>query len=376
MPGSEKTLQTAGLYVHVPYCLRKCTYCAFYSITRPIRIPEMIDAMIFEAELRSKPFPPFDTLYIGGGTPSLLGGADLHRLISGIKAAARLDPYAEITVEANPDDAGAGLFEAYRAAGVNRISLGVQSFDDRMLCFLGRRHTAAQAEDSIEAARKAGFSSISVDIISGLPRMRPRDLTAALERALHYSCEHISCYQLGVEPRTPLHRLVSSHEVSLPSERSCSRQLMSASDLLTEAGYDHYEVSNFARTPSLRSRHNVKYWTRAPYLGLGPAAHSFDGERRCWNVRSVKRYLALAAANRSVTSGSELLSPKQIRLEKIMLGLRWAGGVPLSTVLLAPASPCVVDRLVSRGLVLIEEETLRPTRRGYLVADGIARMLA
>lgn len=366
----------AGLYVHVPFCVSKCPYCDFYSVVAPERVDALLDDLQTEADLVSKAFGPFDSLYIGGGTPSCLPPAALARLLAltrSVVEAAGPAGDLELSVECNPADVGPDLLSVLEDAGVSRISLGVQAFDDAALAWLGRRHDRAGAERAIEAIRAAGFGSLSLDLIYGLPRGLEEGFPGSLAKAVEFGPDHLSCYSLTVADRTPLGQRVAAGQEALPDEDCLADRFTATSVALGDAGYEHYEVSNFARGPEKRSCHNQKYWTREPVLGLGPAAHSFDGRSRWANWADLYEYHeALSAGLRPVESLEEL-TVEQVRLERLALGLRTVDGVALSAI--GPDRQADIDRAVAEGLATITAGHLRPTRQGMLVADGLARTL-
>jgi len=358
--------EPAGLYVHVPFCIRKCEYCDFYSVA-PGAVAAFVDAVIHELDLYRDRFDTFDTLYLGGGTPSVLSDGSLLELVGALGE--HLLPGAEITVEANPDDIDAARLVRWHDAGVNRLSLGVQSLDDDLLRWLGRRHDAAQALAALDAAREAGFDDLSLDFMYGIPGQTAAAWHDTVVRAVELGPEHLSCYQLTFAPDTPLGRRVEAGEIT-PLDDEASRELfLATSSALCAAGFDHYEISNFAR-PGRRSRHNAKYWSRTPYLGLGPAAHSFDGARRWWNEASVGRYLDTSDA----VEASEVVDAEQARLEALMLGLRTATGVTIGVI--GDAHETALRSLIREGLITSDDGLIRPTPEGMVVADAIARDLS
>jgi len=359
-----------GLYVHVPFCRSKCAYCDFYSVTETP--PEAwVDALLAEARQQAGRFGELDTLYLGGGTPSALSPETIDRLVRGLDDAVGLAPDAERTIEANPDDVTRERLEHWRELDLGRLSVGVQSFSDDELSFLGRRHTARQTRAALELARAAGVANLGLDLIFGLPGQTADAWRRSLEQALEIAPEHLSCYQLTAAPATPLGRRVTAGEVSLPDEERGRELFLTTVEVLGAAGYDHYEVSNFARAAGLRSRHNLKYWRHAPILGLGPAAHSFRGVERWWNTRSVSRYVEALTAGRTPREGSETLTASQLLLEELMLGFRTADGVALDTLRRIPGWERSLARLGDEGLISVAGDRARPTVEGLLLADGL-----
>ena len=394
-------LTSSGLYVDIPFCRTKCPYCSFASITDLALAPDFLRALAAEMSLYREQFPAFDTVYLGGGTPSVLATGQIEAILGEVRKSFSLPGEVEITVEINPGDATPRLMQALRRGGVSRLNVGVQSFDDEALAFLGRRHTSRQAVETLLLARAAGFDSVGFDLIYGLPaidqgehgeRRGKRGSSAAeslffrwqetLEKACSFRPQHLSCYELTVEAGTPLAATIARGGYTLPGEDLQCRYFLRTSELLQEAGYLHYEVSNFAREERFRSRHNSKYWDHTPYLGLGPAAHSFDGTRRWWNDRSVTLYVQALHAGRSPVAGEENLDPEQLRLETLCLGLRTAEGIDLRKYQenygtdLPRERGEVIERLVAEGHLERREDRLAPTRKGLALADAMARLLS
>jgi oxygen-independent coproporphyrinogen-3 oxidase len=367
-----------GIYIHIPFCVQKCGYCGFSSTTDRALIPDFLTALSSEALSYRGKWSRFDTLYIGGGTPSVLTTDDLGRVMDTIRTAFVIASAAEITVEVNPGDIHAAYLQGMRIAGVNRLNIGCQSFDDKTLVFLGRRHTARQAEVAIRLARMAGFDNIGIDLIYGIPGQSIALWRETLGEALSFAPEHLSCYQLTIEEGTPLAEQCRKGEVTLPGDAIQADFFLMTSRILAEGGYDHYEVSNFARRSDTQSRHNKKYWNHTPYLGLGPAAHSFDGSRRWWNARSVDTYVQNMAAGRPTISASELLTPDQLHIEALFLGFRTRQGIHLEDFKrrfgrdLVKEKREILKTLGDEGLVEVRDGYLRPTLAGMAVADSLA----
>jgi oxygen-independent coproporphyrinogen-3 oxidase len=370
---SAATAALPGLYVHVPFCRTKCIYCDFYSVTRTGEADAWLSALGQEIALYKDRFSRFDSLYIGGGTPTCLDERRMSALFEKLHEHFRFSSRAEITIEANPDDMDGPRAAGLIALGINRLSLGVQSFNDKELAFLRRRHTAAGAEKALEAATGAGFSNIGIDLMYGLPGQTQETWLATLKRALSFNPSHLSCYELTPEGETPLSRMVGVGRVHLPGEEEERDFFLNSSRFLEAHGFTHYEVSNFAASEKLFCRHNRKYWTHVEYLGLGPAAHSFDGTGRWWNHRSLERYCKALARGMRPVEGEEVLSREQLELERLYLGLRTRRGVRLPS--LRKESLPAVRELKRAGLVSIRGDRLCPTRRGYLVADSLPVLL-
>ena len=357
------------LYVHVPFCARRCSYCDFaIAVRRAVPSGAYVDAVLAEwaARLDDEPWrdlPRLDTIYFGGGTPSRLAPEAIGRLIAGFSARRAIAPGAEITLEANPDDVTPAAATAWRAAGVNRISLGVQSFDPAVLAWMHRTHTADQVPAAVDTLRAAGIDNISLDLIFALPASLGRRWAQDLDRALALGPDHLSLYGLTVEPRTPLGRWAARGEPAAGDEDSYAQEFLATHGRLAAEGWDHYEVSNASR-PARRAVHNAAYWRRAPFLGLGPSAHSGAGAERWWNVREWEAYRT-AAPDRRV-AGHEQLDGTAVRLEELYLGLRTREGLPPGRV-----HPTDTAAWTEAGWAVVEGGRLRLTGEGWLRLDGL-----
>lgn len=316
-----------GIYVHVPFCMSKCGYCDFYSVTSLERIADYVAAVAREMALNRGWSSSADTLYCGGGTPSLLSPLQIERLIETAATCLGLAGNSEITLEMNPATATLDQLQGFRSAGVNRLTIGVQSFRTHLLDCLGRLHSVDQAFEAIALARRAGFTNIAIDLMYGLPGQTQADWCGDLRQAVAAQVEHISCYMLSLEPGTPMQGKVDAGRLVLPSEEHTAALFHLAQRELTAAGYDHYEIANFARNSTLRSRHNQKYWNFIAYLGLGPAAHSYNPPRRWWNLCSLDGYLEDLSRHRLPASEAETLSVEQQLIEAVYLGLRQSAGL-------------------------------------------------
>ena len=366
----EPPRDAPGLYVHVPFCVSKCRYCGFFSETDLDDRSGWVESVVQEAALYRDRFEAFDTVYLGGGTPSILSDRQLDALIDGLRRSLRLLPDVEITVELNPGDVSGDRASRWLAMGISRASVGVQSFDDEALRFLERRHDAETAWRVLTDLRAAGFKSLGLDLIWGIPGQPMERALQSLERALSLSPEHLSCYELTVERDTPLHRDVAAGLVIPVPDEETANTALAFWNRLADAGYEHYEVSNFARSPLHRSRHNTKYWRHVPYLGLGPSAHSFDGRRRWCNVRSVGGYRSAIQAGQAPLEFEEVLSSEQMQVERVALGMRTSDGVAREWV-----DGRRLDALQGEGLVVVRDDRVVPTQRGLLVADALALAL-
>jgi oxygen-independent coproporphyrinogen-3 oxidase len=357
--------------VHIPFCKTKCPYCDFYSVTATDQVLAFLTALDAEAQLYRHQFPAFDTLFLGGGTPSWLSEAHFAALLKILHKHFTFALDSEITLEANPDDITVPKLNLWRGLGINRLSLGVQSFDEAELQFLGRRHTGGQTRAAIELIRAAGFNNLGLDLIYGLPRQTAEAWINSLETALRFKPEHLSCYQLTLADDTPMGRAAARGELMPLVEESQRKFFLATDQFLTQRDYLHYEVANFAREAEYLCRHNHKYWTHVPYLGLGPAAHSFDGQRRWWNHRSLHQYCTALNAGQPPFAGQETLTPEQIRLETLYLGFRIQDGVPISIIRKHPRGDVILAELVQGGLVRVDRDRVTATAHGLVVADGL-----
>ena len=372
---SEKT---PGLYIHIPFCLSKCHYCDFYSLTSKSAVPDFLNALFKEMEMYPNRFNAFDAVYIGGGTPSLLSPQQLKDILAGVRKNLDVTSDPEVTIETNPADLDRPSIASMREMGINRINIGIQSFDDKVLDFLSRRHSAKQAISAIEASRKAGFQNIGLDLIYGVPGQDINSWLTTLKEAVAFSPEHLSCYQLTLAAKTPLGIRYQAGEFLMPGEELQYEFFVKTSEFLKDAGYIHYEVSNFARGTKYASRHNQKYWDHSPYLGLGPSAHSFRDNRRWWNHRSLEQYITEINAGILPVEETEILTTEQLRLEALYLGLRTKKGVSLHDFKtryrydLFAEKREILNKLQEEGFIAIRDGRLYPTQAGLAVADSLA----
>jgi oxygen-independent coproporphyrinogen-3 oxidase len=359
------------LYIHVPFCARKCSYCDFAIAIRS-RVPEreFVDAVLGEWRMR-RAHPSvavsteLRTLYFGGGTPSRLGGTGLAALIAGITSEVPLARDAEVTVESNPDDVTPELATALAAAGVNRISLGVQSHDAAVLEWMHRTHRAEQVTPAITMLREAGIANISLDLIFALPREVRRDWRRDLGMTLDLEPEHISLYGLTVEPHTPLARWTERGNAHAATDAQYAEQYLDAHRALRAAGFEHYEVSN-AGKPGRWSRHNNAYWSGAEYLGLGPSSHSLLRGVRSWNIREWAAYQQAATEGASREAGFEELTTHQAELERVYLGLRTVAGLPVEAI-----PPALVQAWCAEGWAVLADGRILLTAVGWLRLDAL-----
>jgi oxygen-independent coproporphyrinogen-3 oxidase len=364
------------LYIHVPFCARRCSYCDFaIAVGRTVPSSQFEAAILREwSAWQSHPAwaasPGLDTIYFGGGTPSRLDPASIVNLLARFRSDRPLAADAEITLEANPEDVTGARTSTWLEAGVNRISLGAQSFHPEVLAWMHRTHSAPAIGEAVAALRAAGVKDLSLDLIYGLPRVLRRNWAADLDWALELEPEHLSLYGLTVEPRTPLGRWTARGESTPVDEETAAREYLHAHDRLREHGFDHYEVSNAAR-PGFRARHNAAYWRRAPFIGLGPSAHSGLGDTRSWNVREWAAYRERSESGEPVLEASELLTPEQVALEDLYLGLRTSEGAAVELV-----PPTVRMRWCNEGWGRESAGRLQLTAEGWLRLDALVGSVA
>ncbi len=364
----------AGLYIHVPFCKTKCPYCDFYSVTDLSSVEPWLSALNREILFYKGRLDPFDSLYIGGGTPSVLDVSHTERLFNTLFDNFRFSADTEITVEVNPDDVTEEKLTLLRSLGVNRLSIGVQSFNNKELSFLNRRNTVEDNERAITLVKTCGFTNFGIDLMYGLPGQTQTDWRRTLKRTISFDPPHLSCYQFTLEEGTPLGKLKSDGKLTCHDEKEESRFFLNTSHFLKKHTFIHYEISNFAKARRYSSRHNLKYWHHVPYLGLGPAAHSFQNNKRWWNFRSLEKYIEAADSGKLPIEGSEMLSPEQLRLERLYLGFRTEDGVLLSDLTGGTASKETLDRLMESGLVRRCEDRVAPTLKGFLIVDKLPLM--
>ena len=358
------------VYVHVPFCARRCSYCDFsIAIRRAVPWEAFAGAVSREVELR---FPgdglPWeaDTLYFGGGTPSRLGAEGVVRLLGALRERVELASGAEVTLETNPEDVTPEAARAWAAAGINRVSLGAQSFDDRVLAWMHRVHDASTTMRAVDVLRASGIGALSVDLIFAVPDVLERDWERDLDAALALSPDHLSLYGLTVEPKTPLGRQAARHEVREAPEERYAAEFLRASTTLTSAGFAHYEVSNFGRGDA-RGRHNSAYWRGVSYAGFGPSAHEFDGVSRRWNIAPYAAWMDAVAAGIDPVEDEEVIAGAEATTETVYLGLRTTAGLPLT----APEWPMAAPWMES-GWAERFGDRIVLTPSGWLRMDAIA----
>jgi oxygen-independent coproporphyrinogen III oxidase len=367
----------AGIYIHIPFCKKACHYCNFHFSTSLKYKNELLDALLKEIGLTpGKKDALIETIYFGGGTPSILELDEIKKILSELGREFRISPDAEITLEANPDDITPEKSAAWLGAGINRLSIGIQSFREMDLEWMNRSHTTQQARNAILDIKKAGFNNYSIDLIFGTPGLSTKAWEANIREAVALGIPHLSCYALTVEPKTALDKMIALQKKESPNPDLQAEQYLLLMDLLTEAGYEHYEISSFAM-PGMQSRHNRSYWLGNPYFGFGPAAHSFDGLTRKWNIAHNPDYIKSIAKGK-IPFESETLSQIQQLNEYIMTSLRTSAGMNLefisknwsdtvSITLEKRAEPHIKTGKIERS-----GKSLLLTREGKLFADGIA----
>jgi oxygen-independent coproporphyrinogen-3 oxidase len=368
-----------GVYVHVPFCASRCGYCDFNTYTASEAGQEgYLDAVLEELRLASKVVDPrrVDTVFVGGGTPTLLPPGDLARVLDAVDATWGLADGAEITTEANPESVTPGSLRALRRAGYTRISLGMQSAAPGVLAVLDRRHTAGRAPQAAVEAREAGFEHVNLDLIYGTPGETADDFAASLDTVIGAGVDHVSAYALIVEDGTRMAARMRRGELPYPEDDVAADRYLAAEERLGGAGFDWYEVSNWAATPDARCRHNMLYWTGGDWWGLGPGAHSHVGGVRWWNVKHPAAYAKRLAEGTSPGHGRELLTAEDRHVEDVMLRVRLRDGLPLAA--LDDAGRAGAARALATGLLdaaAYAEGTVRLTLRGRLLADAVVRDL-
>lgn len=366
----------AGIYIHVPYCKMRCTYCDFYSQTDESSIQNFTDAVCEEIRMRKHEITEHvDTIYFGGGTPSCLPIESFKEIFEQIFLHFNVNPNAEITLEANPDDLSQKYIQELRTLSFNRISIGIQSFDDKALKFLNRRHSAQQAVDVVKKCKQQGFENISIDLMYGLPNQTIEQWQETLSTAMSLDIQHISAYHLIYEENTAMYKLLSAGKIRAVNEETSNKMFEMLIETLTENGFEHYEISSFAKK-GFHSQHNTSYWQNKHYLGLGPSAHSFDGKKRSWNVSDLSDYLKGISQNKRLYE-SEILSETDKYNEFIMTGLRTSFGVNVSDVASKFGNDkynyCIqnAQKYIDCGWLQLVNGTLKLTRAGIFVSDAV-----
>lgn len=370
----------AGIYLHIPFCKQQCTYCDFhFSTTFEAYRNEMISSIGNELARRGDYLEqkPIKTIYFGGGTPSILKKEEIAELLETIHLHFEVDPTAEISLEANPDDISVDSLRDWKELGINRLSIGLQSFKAADLEWMNRAHTADESQNCVRLAQSEGFDNLTVDLIYGLPNLTMDEWRNHVQTVIDFGVSHISAYCLTVEERTVLHKMVAAGKIDSVSDDAQSEQFMVLLEMLEANGYAQYEISNFAK-PGFESKHNGNYWKGEWYLGVGPSAHSFNGTSRRWNVANNRKYLK-AIAEETEYSETEVLTPENQFNERILTGLRTTAGVDLKELALISKIPkAVINKITSfieSAWMRKEGSIISLTKEGRLRADYIASEL-
>ncbi len=367
----------AGIYLHIPFCQQRCRYCDFFSTTRLNKTDQFVEALCHELEQQSHYLSnqPIDTVYFGGGTPSVLTANHLARIFATITTHYQLNTGAEITLEANPDDLSLTYINQLAKSPINRLSIGIQSFANHHLQLMNRRHNVQQAVEAVVNAQQAGFNNISIDLIYGLPNMDTELWQQNLRQAAQLNIQHLSAYHLTYEPHTAFMAMLKKKQLgTLPTEEDSIVQFEQLMNWAKTNGFEHYEISNFAR-PHYHSRHNTAYWQQIPYLGVGPSAHSYNGLSRCWNAPDLNQYLQNPLPPHYRTT--EILTPTQQINEYLMTHLRTMWGVNLTHLqnqLTAKQNQHLtktINTYCNTGKAVVENNVLRLTQQGFFVCDAI-----
>jgi oxygen-independent coproporphyrinogen III oxidase len=367
--------------LHIPFCKQACAYCNFHFTTSLRYKDDMVEALKKEILLEKHFFKgqKVETIYFGGGTPSLLTLQDCHSLIELLRSEFLIDESAEITLEANPDDIDPGKIKGWKNAGINRLSIGVQSFYEEELKWMNRAHNANEAIQCIEWCMESGMNNISIDLIYGSPLLDDVMWQKNVETAIRYNIPHLSCYALTVEEKTPLFKSIAAHVSKNVENEKQARQFLLLMQWLKESGYEHYEVSNFSK-PGMQSRHNSSYWKGSHYLGLGPSAHSYDGKNRRWNVANNNVYIRAVNDGNPQRETETLTTRDQIN-EMIMISLRTKAGLDLVQFEKMFGGDALkklqagMEKFIFQGLLFVERKKAILTEEGMLAADGIAASL-
>lgn len=368
----------AGIYIHIPFCKTHCSYCDFYSVTNSKNTSGIVDSICAEFVLRNNYLAgePVETIYFGGGTPSYIATELLEKILLKIYSSFSVPASAEITIEVNPDDINSGKAKEFSKIGFNRASMGIQSFNDKILTILKRRHNSRQAVESIKILKEAGFTNLSIDLIYGIPGMTYYDWEKTLEQAVSVNVPHISAYHLTIEKGTELYSLFVKREITDFSDYESERFYTLLCDILKKNGYEHYEISNFS-LPGYKSKHNNGYWDGKKYLGAGPSAHSFNGISRQWNVSDTNKYIS-EIQKKGKCFSVEKLTEKDRYNEYLLTRLRTSQGVSLSEInelfgqkYLSHFLKQAGRHLKSKYLAEINNNTILIPENKWFISDGI-----
>jgi oxygen-independent coproporphyrinogen-3 oxidase len=366
-----------GIYIHIPFCRKACHYCNFHFSTSPGLQKDFVEALIKEIDLQKNYLnESISTVYFGGGTPSILPADDIRRIIEKLSNTFAVDPEAEITFESNPDDISSEKLKEWKSLGINRLSIGVQSFFENDLKWMNRAHNAAQAFDCIKLAQQEGFHNLTIDLIYGTPTLTDEHWIQNIKKAVALNIPHLSCYALTVEPKTALEKLIALKKLENVDTNKQAQHFEILMKIMEEEGYEHYEISNFAK-PRFRSKHNSSYWQGKQYLGLGPSAHSFDGKSRQWNIANNGIYIRELGKGNLAFEKEDLTNTDQLN-EYIMTSLRTMEGLSLENVIEkfgnkeAETILSAAKKYVSSNSLTINNQRLQLTKSGKFLADGIA----
>ncbi len=367
----------AGIYIHIPFCKKACHYCNFHFSTSTKQIEPLVDCLIKEIGLRKDyTTETIETIYFGGGTPSILSAEQIQRILLAVKENYIVSNDAEITLESNPDDIAADKLLQWKAMGINRLSIGIQSFREEDLLWMNRAHNASQAYDCIKLAQEFGFNNITIDLIYGVPNLSDEQWKENINTALSLNISHLSCYALTVEPKTALDKLIQTKKKEAVDTDKQANHFLILMEALNNAGFEHYEISNFAK-PGYRSKHNSSYWQGKHYIGIGPSAHSFNGDSRQWNIANNALYIQSINSN-ILPSEIETLTLHQQFNEYVMTALRTIDGIDLNYLTERYGNAkylhttMEITKWKDQGLAIVSEKNIKLTSSGKLMADGIA----
>ncbi|QTA78527.1 Oxygen-independent coproporphyrinogen-III oxidase 1 (coproporphyrinogenase) [Desulfonema limicola] len=373
--------EPGGIYIHIPFCIKKCDYCNFYSVPDLSLEQDFVNALVKEITMAAAQVCfPCNTIYMGGGTPSTLKTKHIQKIIKSIFKNLNILPDPEITIEVNPGTVNTDTLKAYFDAGINRINIGVQSFNNENLKFMGRIHSVQDAENALKWAEDAGFVNTGIDLIYGLPAQNQDLWIYDLQKAVNHKPAHISCYMLTFEHGTPLDKRRLKGEFSLLDDEISGNLFETTINFLKDKTYEQYEISNFAKTKAQRSKHNLKYWSFAPYLGLGPSAHSFLFPKRQWNYNSLKKYITSIKKGNLPVKGSEILNREQQIMEFIYLGLRTNQGIDTDmfnryfNINFYQVFGNLVKELKKQGIITGDTAFCALSKKGMRFQDSITRM--
>ena len=373
-------MSKAALYIHIPFCKVKCVYCDFYSITKKEnQIPLFTDSLIKEIETYKhySDLWTIDTIFFGGGTPSLLPAKYLEKILKKLDHMFDISNVKEITLEANPGEASLNHLKDIKSLGINRLSMGFQSFNNNILKLLGRLHESQDCFKTFENARKAGFNNINTDMIFNIPGLSVNHWKKDLKKLLELNPEHISAYSLTVEPSTQLFNLVRNKKLIMPLEKTDIEQFLITNDILSKHNYNHYEISNYSKK-NKECKHNMHYWNLSPYLSFGPSAHSYDTQKRWWNVRSLDKYIESISKGLSPIEDNETLSIKDNYNEIVLNGLRLTNGININNIKAFKNlyDKSKINKIINKWDCLsIKNNQIRLTNNGFLFVDEITKEL-